>query len=172
MLILSKCVPESAGVLSTTRVCGETRPSRQTAFCVRQHHSSKWSFHYYSFLHRFSNNMALKLNQVTSANLTLQVWKSKTVSLHSNIRLNVYQTCSGKLRTLETSIFLKNKTKKNISFTYQCCEWRCFTHVNPISQDRKLPLCIKGRETVWIPRSPQMKRHHSCSSCGSRWCRW
>lgn len=27
VLILSKCVPESAGVLSTTRVCGDTRPS-------------------------------------------------------------------------------------------------------------------------------------------------
>lgn len=49
------------------------KPSRQQRFVIANHHSSKWSFHYYSFLHRFSNNMARKLNQVMSANLTLQV---------------------------------------------------------------------------------------------------
>lgn len=32
VLILSKCVPESAGVLSTTRVCGDTRPSVKQCF--------------------------------------------------------------------------------------------------------------------------------------------
>lgn len=96
------------------------RPSRQTAFCVRQHHSSKWSFHYYSFLHRFSNNMALKLNQVTSANLTLQVWKSKTVSFHCNIHSNVYQTCCGKLRTLITSRFILF-----IYFFFKCISFIC-----------------------------------------------
>lgn len=108
---LQMCPRERRCPVNDARVWWD-RPSRQTAFCVRQHHSSKWSFHYYSFLHRFSNNMALKLNQVTSANLTLQVWKSKTVSFHCNIHLNVYQTCGGKLRTLGTSfsfffLFLK-----------------------------------------------------------------
>lgn len=150
---LQMCPRERRCPVNNARVWWD-RPSRQTAFCVRQHHSSKWSFHYYSFLHRFSNNMALKLNQVTSANLALQVWKSKTVSFHCNIHLNVYQTCCGKLRTLATRSFLYVFKKMHLIHLLWMTVLPTLTR---ISQDRKLALCIKGRETVWNPRSPQMK---------------
>lgn len=56
------------------------KSSRQQRFEIADHHSSKWSFHYYSCLRRFCSTMAWKPNQVMSANSTLQVWRSRTVS--------------------------------------------------------------------------------------------
>lgn len=108
-------------------------PSRQQRPEIADHHSSKWSDHYYSCLRRFSSTMAWKPSQVTSANSARQVWRSKTVSLFIYLKPPFYSTIKVAspltFETIVKSVSLKKGNTDSAHLSVNCNEWGRFIHI-------------------------------------------